>query len=75
MHGSFIEITLQCWCSPGNFAAYFGIAYHKNTSGGAALVVLNKQTKDYKIKIVEVYKNHYLLFRASNCYNGFPHPF
>ena len=53
----------------------FWIPYHRNTSGGAALVVLNWQTKDYKIKIVEVYKNYYLLFRSSNCCNGFPPSF
>ena len=32
------------------------------------------ETKEYKIKIVEVYKN-YLLFRANNYYNGFPPSF
>ena len=46
-----------------------------NTSGGAASVVLNQQTKNSKIKIVEVYKNCYILFRADNCYNGCPPSF
>ena len=36
--------------------------------------VLTYETKEYKIKIVEVYKN-YLLFRANNYYNGFPPSF
>ena len=33
------------------FAAYFGIPYHRNTSTGAALVVLNSQIKTTKLKL------------------------